>query len=87
MHTFYTPADDDGNQATASYFVDKTTGIVCEFTVYDSYRNYGYSLQLLTGGTSAVMSESDWQNAYLWYILVSIGFAVVIALIIKKVEY
>ncbi len=85
VYTFYGAMQSDGKQASVSFFVEQTSGVLCEIVYYSPTLNYGYSIQLMTA--SLTMTESNWAYAPIYLILAVAFVGVVISLIIKKVEF
>jgi hypothetical protein len=85
VHTYFSPSNNDGKQSSASYFVEKSSGVLCEMTFYNSNQNYGYSLQLVE--TTTYMNPSDWRFAPIYYGLTMIFIVMLIGAVIRKVEY
>jgi hypothetical protein len=87
VFTFFGTLDKDGYQSSISFFVDQKTGILCEMTYYDRVNNYGYALKMDPNGSSLQFDSTGWEYAPIYFLFGLIALAVVVAKVIKKVEY
>jgi hypothetical protein len=74
-----------GNNASVSFFIEQSSGVLCNLVYYSPSQSYGYSLELME--TSLTLTNSDWSYAPIYFILAVAAVGVAISFIIKKVEF
>jgi hypothetical protein len=85
VHSYFNTPNKEGKQSSASFFVEKSTGILCEMILYDNVNDYGYSLKLIE--TTVEMQKSDWRFGPIYFGLTMVAIVGIIAAIIRKVEF